>query len=77
MRTNIVIDDKLIEKALKITRIKTKKEIVNIALKELIENHKRKNLMDLKGKIQFDENYDYKKMRENHDNINISCSCKH
>jgi len=55
MQTNIVIDDKLIEEAMKITGIKTKKEIVNIALKELIENHKRKNLMDLKGKIQFDE----------------------
>lgn len=67
MWTNIVIDDKLIEEAMKITGIKTKEEIVNIALKELIENHKRKNLMDLKGKIQFDENYDYKKMRENHD----------
>lgn len=67
MRTNIIIDDELIKEALKITGIKTKKEIVNIALKELIENHKRKNLMDLKGKIQFDENYDYKKMRENHD----------
>lgn len=67
IRTNIVIDDELIKEALKITGIKTKKEIVNIALKELIENHKRKNLMDLKGKIQFDENYDYKKMREDHD----------
>lgn len=55
MRTNIIIDDELIKEALKITGIKTKKEIVNIALKELIENHKRKNLMDLKGKIQFDE----------------------
>lgn len=32
MHTNIVIDDKLIEEALKITGIKTKKEIVNIAL---------------------------------------------
>lgn len=67
MRTNIIIDDELIKEALKITGIKTKKEIVNIALKELIENHKKKNLMDLKGRIQFDENYDYKKMRENHD----------
>lgn len=65
MRTNIFIDDKLIEEALKITGIKTKKEVVNMALKDLIENHKRKSLMDLKGKIQFDENYNYKNMREN------------
>ncbi|AGB20267.1 hypothetical protein Thethe_02704 [Thermoanaerobacterium thermosaccharolyticum M0795] len=32
MQTNIVIDDKLIEEAMKITGIKTKEEIVNIAL---------------------------------------------
>lgn len=64
MRTNIILDDELLKEALKLTGIKTKREIVNLALKELVENHKRKNLMDLKGKILFDDNYDYKSMRE-------------
>ncbi len=36
MRPNIVIDDKLIEKGMKYTGIRTKKELVNFALKELI-----------------------------------------
>lgn len=64
MRTNIVIDENLIKEALKISGLKTKKEVVNLALKEFVENRRRKNLMEIKGKIQFDENYDYKKIRE-------------
>lgn len=59
MRTNIMIDENLIKEALEISGLKTKKEVVNMALKEFVENRKRKNLMDLKGKIQFDENYYY------------------
>ncbi|MBZ4642919.1 type II toxin-antitoxin system VapB family antitoxin [Deferribacterales bacterium Es71-Z0220] len=63
MRTNIVIDDKLLEEAMKLTNIKTKKELVNTALKEFVENLKRKNIKELKGKIKFNEDYDYKSMR--------------
>ena len=64
MRTNIVLNDLLVEEAMKLTNIKTKKELVNTALKELVENCKRKNLIDLMGKIKFAEGYDYKSMRE-------------
>lgn len=64
MRTNIVLDDELIEEAVKLSKAKTKKEAVNLALKEFVENRKRLNLLDLKGKIQFAQDYDYKKMRE-------------
>ncbi|KXG77491.1 hypothetical protein AN618_10430 [Fervidicola ferrireducens] len=64
MRTNIVIDENLIKEALKLSGLKTKKEVVNLALKEFVENRKRKNLLELKGKIKFDVDYDYKKMRE-------------
>jgi len=63
MRTNIVIDDYLITEAMKMSSIKTKKEIVNIALKEYVENKKKKNLLDLVGKIELDKNYDYKAAR--------------
>ena len=64
MRTNIVLNDLLVEEAMKLTNIKTKKELVNTALKEFVENCKRKNLIDLMGKIKFAEGYDYKSMRE-------------
>lgn len=63
MRTNIVLNDKLIAEAEKYSNFKTKREIVELALLEFVENHKRKDLRDLKGKIKFSDDYDYKKMR--------------
>ena len=64
MRTNIVLDDQLVREAMELTGIKTKKEILNLALHELVKNRKQKDLRELKGKILFDENYDYKATRE-------------
>jgi len=64
MRTNIVLEDKLVKEAMKLARMKTKKELVNQALKEFVENRKRLNLMDLFGKIEFAKNYDYKALRQ-------------
>lgn len=63
MRTNIVIDDKLIKEAFKYSSAKTKKDLIAEALKMFIEEHKRKDLRELRGKILFRENYDYKKLR--------------
>jgi Arc/MetJ family transcription regulator len=65
MRTNIVLDDKLIEEAFKFSQtISTKRELIEMALKEYVNNRKRKNLKELKGKIEFNADYDYKKMRK-------------
>lgn len=63
MRTNVVIDDKLIEEAFKLSDVKTKKELIHKALEEFIKNRKRLNLKEIKGKIRFAEDYDYKEMR--------------
>lgn len=65
MRTNVVIDDDLINEAIKLSGIKTKKDVINIALREFVSTRKRANLLDLEGKITFQENYDYKALREN------------
>ncbi|OPX37093.1 MAG: DUF2191 domain-containing protein [Desulfobacteraceae bacterium 4484_190.1] len=46
------------------TQVKTKKELVNQALRELIESRHRLNLLELDGKIKFSKEYDYKRMRE-------------
>ena len=62
-RTNIVLNDDLVSEAIKYSPVKTKREIVEIALTEFVENHKRKNIKDLKGKIKFNDKYDYKSMR--------------
>ncbi|MCL2839151.1 MAG: type II toxin-antitoxin system VapB family antitoxin [Defluviitaleaceae bacterium] len=64
MRTNIVIDDDLMEKALEVSGCKTKKDVVELALRELIIANSRMDLSDLKGKITFAEGYDYKTLRE-------------
>jgi len=64
VRTNIVLDDELVNEAFKYAEnIQTKKDLINTALREFIQNHKIKDLRDLKGKIKFDDNYDYKQMR--------------
>lgn len=56
MRTNIVIDDKLIEQSMKYTGIRTKTKLVDFALRELIRRQKRKEILKLKGKLQWDGN---------------------
>jgi Arc/MetJ family transcription regulator len=64
MRTNIILDDKLVQEAFKYSRANTKKELIHLALKEFVEKRRRLNLLDLEGKIEFAEGYDYKKLRE-------------
>jgi len=65
MRTNIVLDDKLVDEAFKYSQtLSTKRELIEVALKEYVDTRKRKNIKDLRGKISFSENYDYKAMRK-------------
>jgi len=66
MRTNIVIDKQLMDEAFLYTDLTTKREIVNLALKEFVANAKKLSLLDIKGQISFDDGYDYKAMREEH-----------
>ena len=64
MRTNIILDDRLVEEALKISGLKTKKEVIHQALLEFVQNRNRRDLRELQGKILFDDAYDYKALRE-------------
>ncbi|RLC71469.1 MAG: type II toxin-antitoxin system VapB family antitoxin [Chloroflexi bacterium] len=64
MRTNIVLDDELVKEAFKYSLAKTKKELIHEALREYVENRRRKDLRELKGKIDFREDYDYKSLRK-------------
>ncbi len=64
MRTNIVLDDKLVEEAMKLSNATSKKELVSRALQEFVSTRKRLNLLDLDGKIEFEKDYDYKGLRE-------------
>lgn len=64
MRTNIVIDNNLLEKAFSVSKSRTKKDLIHEALKELIRLRERKDLTELAGSIEFYENYDHKKLRK-------------
>lgn len=67
MRTNIEIDEELMQKAMQVGGFQTKKETVNAALSKLSEQHSAyQKLLKLAGKIEFDPNYDHKAMRVNH-----------
>ena len=54
MRTNIEIDDKLIRATLKVTGLKTKREVVDLALKELLRIRRQGDLRKLKGKFHWE-----------------------
>lgn len=47
-RTNIVLDDEIIEEAKKLTSLKTKREVIDFALRELITHLKRKKLLAIR-----------------------------
>lgn len=53
LRTNIELDEKLVSEAMKLARKKTKKELVNFALKDLVSRIKRKKLLELEGKVEW------------------------
>ena len=56
-RTNIVLDEKVVEKARKITGLKTQREVVDFALRELVRREDvRKNIIRLKGKVRWEGN---------------------
>ena len=65
MRTNIDIDDKLMQEAMRNGGFKTKKETVEVALKMLAKRRvSNQKILDLCGKVDFDPAYDYKSMRK-------------
>lgn len=64
MRTNIDIDDVIMQEAMRAGGFKTKKETVEAALRQLAQRRNAyQKILDLAGKVEFDPNYDYKAMR--------------
>lgn len=62
MRTNVVIDDDLMDEALKVSRFKTKKDAVEEGLKLLVQRKKQESIKDLRGKLNWKG--DLEKMRD-------------
>ena len=63
MRTNIILDELLVNEAFSLSDIKTKRELVYQALKEFVDHRKRLDLRDLKGMGGLQTDYDYKALR--------------
>ncbi len=64
MATDLAINPELLRKALDIGGLKTKKETVNLALKEFIARRKQLEILGLFGTLDPDPDYDYKKGRK-------------
>jgi Arc/MetJ family transcription regulator len=63
MATNLAINRELLLEALDVSGLKTKKDTVNLALKEFINRRKQVEILNLFGKLDPDPDYDYKKGR--------------
>jgi len=63
MPTNLAIDDKLLEKAVRAGGHRTKRATVNEALEEYVQRRKRLKALRAFGTIDFDPRYDYKRAR--------------
>jgi Arc/MetJ family transcription regulator len=57
-RTNIVLDTRLVDTGLRLTGIKTRRELVDLALRELVRHEQQKKLLALKGRIDWDGDLD-------------------
>ena len=64
MRTNIVLDDTLVDEAFALTGLLTKRALVHLALSELVRHRRKKDLFELAGKLELSSDFDYKAMRE-------------
>ncbi|WP_404789223.1 type II toxin-antitoxin system VapB family antitoxin [Altericista sp. CCNU0014] len=58
MRTNIVIDDDLMTEALQVTGLKTKREVVEVALQKLVQLKKQEAIKSFRGKLPWDGDLD-------------------
>ncbi len=67
MRTNIVLDDELVQEAQALSKIKTKRELIDLALREFVNHRKRLDLRELKGVGGIRDDYDYKGLRAGKD----------
>jgi Arc/MetJ family transcription regulator len=65
MRTNVVLDDNLIERARQLTGIKTKREVIHEALRTLIQLREQTQVRDLRGKLHWEGDLD--SLREKRD----------
>ncbi len=63
MRTNIELDDTLVEEAMRYAEVQTKKDLVHLALREFVARHRRRDVRELRGTVGIRQDYDHKRLR--------------
>lgn len=63
MATTVVVDDRLIQRALKVGGRRSTRTAVTEALQEYIQRREQVKILDLFGEIRYDPDYDYKQQR--------------
>ncbi|MHB0876892.1 MAG: type II toxin-antitoxin system VapB family antitoxin [Anaerolineae bacterium] len=58
MRTNVVLDDELMERARQVTGIRTKREVIDVALRTLIRLREQERVRQLRGKLHWEGDLD-------------------
>lgn len=55
-RTNVLLDDKIVKDCLKATGIKTRRALIDHALRELLRQESQTKILELKGKVHWEGN---------------------
>ena len=63
MRTNIVLNDELVNEAFELTGLRTKRELVHLALQELVRQRRKRDLTELSGKVRLVDDFNHKALR--------------
>ena len=63
MRTNIVLDERLIEEAMRLSKVRTKREAVDLALRDFVARRKQRDVLKLIGQDVIAPDYDVRKVR--------------
>ncbi|MBK5965166.1 hypothetical protein CCR95_13980 [Thiocystis minor] len=66
MHTHIVLDDALVEEAMRYVEVTSKRGLLDLALREFIAARRRSDLSSLFGTVEIDPDYDYKALRREH-----------
>jgi Arc/MetJ family transcription regulator len=64
MRTNIVLDDRLVKEVMRLSKARTKREAVDLAMREFVSRGKQRDVLAMIGAGLISEDYDVRAIRE-------------
>lgn len=58
MRTNVVLDDRLVDEAMRLSDCRTKRELIHRSIEEFVKRRRQRRILDLAGKIKWEGDLD-------------------